>query len=211
MAGRQRARLGPRKKPSQARSRVTVGVILEAAARIFAEHGYGGGTTNRIAVRAGVSIGSLYEYFPNKEAILVALVEQHMAEGAALLGELLGAPPEGDLRALVRRFVAAMVRLHARDPKLHRVLFEEAPLPEGLRTRLLELERALAVGVEQMFSAHAEVKVGDTALAARLLVKTVEALTHDFVLHPYDGEQDEERYVDEVSALVTRYLCAGEP
>ena len=74
--------LNPRKQPSQGRSRFTIRQIVEAAARVFEERGYAGATTNRIAERAGVSIGSLYQYFPNKESILVVLLEQHTQEVA---------------------------------------------------------------------------------------------------------------------------------
>ena len=65
-------RLQPRRKPRQARSQATVEVILAAAARVFARSGYAATTTNHVAAKAGVSIGSLYEYFPSKDAILVA-------------------------------------------------------------------------------------------------------------------------------------------
>ena len=65
-----------RRKPSQQRSRVTVTAILDAAAQVFEARGFEAGTTNHVAERAGVSIGSLYEYFPNKDAMVVALVER---------------------------------------------------------------------------------------------------------------------------------------
>jgi AcrR family transcriptional regulator len=71
------ARAGGRRRPSQRRSQVTVTAILDAAARVFEERGFEAGTTNFVAERAGVSIGSLYEYFPNKDAMVVALVELH--------------------------------------------------------------------------------------------------------------------------------------
>jgi AcrR family transcriptional regulator len=69
--------ISPRKDPSQARSRVTVQAILEGAARVFRREGWNA-TTNRIAEEAGVSIGTLYEYFPNKQALLLALANAHM-------------------------------------------------------------------------------------------------------------------------------------
>src|SRR2546423_5851957 len=72
--------LKPRRSPRQERSRETVEAILEGAAQVFERHGYAKGTTNRIAERAGVSIGSLYQYFPNKGAIVVELSRRHMAE-----------------------------------------------------------------------------------------------------------------------------------
>ena len=70
----------PRKRPVQARSRQTVESILAAAARILAERGYLATTTNDVAEAAGVSIGSLYQYFPNKDSLLVALEERRLAD-----------------------------------------------------------------------------------------------------------------------------------
>jgi len=65
----------------QQRSREKVGYVLEAAAQVFGELGYAGATTNKISERAGVSVGTLYQYFPNKDAILLALAERHVLEG----------------------------------------------------------------------------------------------------------------------------------
>ncbi|SCG02877.1 transcriptional regulator, TetR family [Streptomyces sp. MnatMP-M27] len=75
--------LQPRKQPRQARAELTKQRILTAAAHVFAEYGYAAGTTNRIAERARISIGSLYQYYPNKDAILAELLIRHLArEGA---------------------------------------------------------------------------------------------------------------------------------
>jgi AcrR family transcriptional regulator len=70
----------PRKRPQQERSRIAVEAILEATTRILTEEGYEKANTNRIAERAGVSIGSLYQYFPNKESLMTALMVQHSDE-----------------------------------------------------------------------------------------------------------------------------------
>jgi AcrR family transcriptional regulator len=70
--------ISPRKRPLQARSKQTVEWILEAAARVFRAEGFEA-TTNRIAELAGVSVGTLYEYFPNKEALLAELAQRHVA------------------------------------------------------------------------------------------------------------------------------------
>src|SRR5262245_7993492 len=113
-------RLRPRKTPRQSRAVDTQARILEAARRVFARHGYAAGTTNRIADVAGLSVGSLYQYFPNKDSILAALVREHIAEGTE---ELLAATsdPYADLESLVRRVVTSLVDVHARDRRLHRV------------------------------------------------------------------------------------------
>jgi AcrR family transcriptional regulator len=208
----QRKRLEPRKKPRQTRSRETVDVILAAAARVFAASGYAATTTNHIARRAGVSIGSLYEYFPSKDAILVALTERHVDEAEQELGALLRAldasPPPLDV--LVDRMVRAMVGLHARDPGLHRVLFEQAPLPARLRDRVAGLERAMAGEVARLLTAHG-FGAEDAATAARMGVEVLEALTHRLVVHDVgSGGRSAlaaaEVQIREISLLVRGYL-----
>jgi AcrR family transcriptional regulator len=200
-------RLRARKQPRQARALVTVEAILTAAAQVFQRFGYAVGTTDRIAERAGVSVGSLYQYFPNKDAILVALAERHIDAGferlRSLLAEVRSAP--GDLQALLRRFVEAMLALHAGEPRLHRVLFEEAPLPAGLRRGLERREQAFAGEIRALLETLPGVCVRDPALAAHLLVQTVDGLVHGFVLHP-PPEIDPAAFVDEVAHMLHSYL-----
>lgn len=120
-------RFRARKQPRQQRSAQTRDDILDAAARVFSRHGYAAGTTNRIAAAANVSIGSLYQYFPNKDAILAALTDAHIDAGTTLLAERMrGGLPEA-LGDLIRLFVRAAIDSHREDRALHRVLFEEAP------------------------------------------------------------------------------------
>ncbi len=200
--------VSPRKQPAQARSKATVAAILTAAAQVFERHGYAAGTTDRIAERAGVSVGSVYQYFPNKSAILVALAERHMAEGFAHVGALLatafsGGPPQPD--ALLRAFVDGLIELHAREPKLHRVIFEEAPLPAVLRDRLEQLEHQLIEQVQQLLAGFDGLAVPDTRAAAYLLIHCVEGLVHSFVLHPPEGVA-RELFVTETVRLLHRYL-----
>lgn len=199
----------PRKRPRQGRSRLTVEAILDAAARVFERHGYAAGTTNRIAERAGVSIGSLYQYFPNKDAVLVALVERHLDEGVATVGPVLAelaqdVPPveEG-----MRRLVEAMVALHRDRPALHRVLFEEAPRPPALRRRLDALTAAATAGVAAYLRA-AGVGRPDPELAARLVIQVVETVTHDLVIRPEAEGAGADTWVDETVALLTGYLSS---
>jgi AcrR family transcriptional regulator len=208
---RRKEQLRPRKRPVQARSQRTVDVVLEAAARVFARRGYAGATTNHIAERAGVSIGSLYEYFPSKDAILVALLEAHIRDGEAVLvraaseiaGKNLG------LVATVRHLVRAMVELHGHDRDLHRVLFEEAPLPRHVRELLAAMGVRIGERTALMLRSLSEVTVRDPALAAAVVVKTVEALTHNLVVHgDGNGHRELDVYVEEIVRLVARYLTA---
>src|SRR6185437_12667327 len=75
-----RPQTNPRKTASQKRSRATVDALVEATARVLIKEGYDRTSTNRIASVAGVSIGSLYQYFPSKEALVAAVIERHMQE-----------------------------------------------------------------------------------------------------------------------------------
>ncbi len=200
--------LKPLKEPKQARSRETFEAILGAAAQVFERKGYAGATTNRIAERAGVSIGSLYQYFPNKDAILVALSERHVQQGSEHLAPIAAAfataPPP--VREGLELLVGAMVELHGDSPRLHRVLFEECPRPAALQERLDLIQRIAVEVVEAWLSSRPEVDVADTRLAAELVVQTVEGVTHCLVIHPRAGREPAV-YARETVALLTRYLC----
>jgi AcrR family transcriptional regulator len=184
-----------------------VDAIVEAAARVLARHGYAAATTNRIAERAGVSIGSLYEYFPDKDAILAALFERHTERGgaevlAALEAEIAGGAA---LPALVQALVAALLRQHRKSPELHRVLFEEMPHPAGADACVLRGEDAIAHRLRSALEAGRVRRTPDADLAAHLVVQTAEALAHRFVLHGIHG-LSEQRFADELARLLLRYL-----
>ena len=119
----------PRKRPKQERSRATVEAILEAAARILVQEGLQQATTNRIAEVAGVSIGSLYQYFPNKESLVRALLEQHVEEALAQRPEALR-HNDLPLRERIRLAVEWHLAVHAASPALHQAL--TACVPEIL-------------------------------------------------------------------------------
>ena len=202
--------LRPRKRPVQARSRRTVDAVLKAAAQVFTRRGYAGATTNHIAERAGVSVGSLYEYFPSKDALLEALMEAHLAEGETVLQTAaaeVAARGVQDLASVVRHTARAMVELHARDRKLHRILFEEAPLSRRVRQMLVDIETRAIERAEMVLANHPDVAVPDPALAAAVVVHTVEALTHRLVLH--GAGEDDDAYVEEIVQLIVRYLRRG--
>lgn len=199
--------LRPRKQPRQARSRDTVRVLLRAAAQVFSRRGYAAATTNHIAARAGVSIGSLYEYFPSKDALLLALAEAHILEGEMMLDKVWTEVRESnDIGEVVRCFSQAMFALHAQDRALHRLLFEEAPLPSRTRQRVAAIESASTARLEAYLRARPKLTRRDPALAAAVVVQCIEALTHKLVVHG-DGDAANESYVDEMVALVTAYLA----
>jgi AcrR family transcriptional regulator len=123
----------PRKLPKQERSQATVEAILAATTRILTEGGYDRLTTNRVAELAGVSIGSLYQYFPNKEALIFALAEHHANEMKQLAQHHLSGLEDSSIVDVLRQIVKAVLAAHAVNPKLHRVLNEQMPRSEMMR------------------------------------------------------------------------------
>ena len=120
------ATVQPRKKPAQARSRATVEAILEAATRILRDQGLAGLTTNRVAERAGVSVGSLYQYFPGKEALLAALIER---EASADLEALRGLFEGSDALPLGVAIVTQLLLLLARHAQSCWVITSKLTVP----------------------------------------------------------------------------------
>ncbi|QLL09723.1 TetR/AcrR family transcriptional regulator [Mycobacterium vicinigordonae] len=181
--------------------------ILEASAQIFAEYGYAAGTTNRIAERAGVSIGSLYQYFPNKDAVLRALMDEHVEAGAALLAERLSGGLPAGLEETVRLFVRATIDNHRHNPRLHRVLFEEAPRAPEFLDRLRELERFSVAAAAQLLARFPGIRPGK--LTAQIVVATIESLVHRLVASGEDVDFDDAE--DEIVLMLTGYLAAPQP
>ncbi len=199
-------RLAPRKLPKQERSEATVEAVLQAAAQVFEHHGYAAGTTNRIADRAGVSIGSLYQYFPNKDAILVALVHRHLAEGiAALQPHLERLDCGARFDDVLPDIVYAMVAMHALAPGLHRVLFEETRLPPTLRTEFYELEDRLVDLAASALAREPSSPPADPRLSARIAISAIEGLTHALVLRPPPSVTPE-AIAREITQLVRAYI-----
>src|SRR5687768_10535409 len=122
-----RLRTAPRKRPSQARSRRMVDVLVTATARVLVKWGYDRASTNRIAEAAGVSVGSVYQYFPSKESLVAALIDSHVDRQMNLFRHSLVALNGPDLRSGVRAIVEAMLAAHSLNPRLHAVLSEQVP------------------------------------------------------------------------------------
>lgn len=196
-----------RKRPRQQRSRETVERILDAAAHIFEREGYVRTTTNDVAAQAGVSIGSLYQYFPSKDALLVALAERHLDDVAARFAEqaaLLRAS-EPPLAHVVAQLIGLSVELHETD-RLHQLLAHQAPRTAHLNTQLDHVLALIAAEVE-----HHLVRCGadgdDGRLRALLLVHMVDAAVHDVVLAAARGSA-RQRATTELTDLVVSALDA---
>jgi AcrR family transcriptional regulator len=166
----------PRKRPRQARAQVTWDAIVEAAAQLLRAQGLARLTTNAVAERAGVSIGSLYQYFPNRDALMVALIERQQAEQAAALADALAGLPGSTLRVTVERLVHAAMAQHRADPLLATAIdHEEARLPVAplVDTKLGDVS-AMLVPLLQVHAA--ELGSVDPIVAAATLPPLVRAV-----------------------------------
>jgi len=184
---------------------VTVDAILRATAHILVKDGYEGLTTNKVATRAGVSIGSLYQYFPSKESLVGALVDEHHTHMMQLLGQTVAELGAQDPENAVRVFVKGMLQAHALEPELHRVLAEQLPRMAGFE-KIRELSREAAVLVQAYLELHrARVRPRNLALASTVVVYAVEAATHAALLEGTLRDQLE-ALANEISDMVIRYL-----
>ncbi|SRR5579871_3466626 len=198
----------PRKTASQERSRQTVKALLEATARVLVREGYEKASTNRIAAVAGVSIGSLYQYFPSKEALVAAVIERHKQEVMRLARDTIVTVAMRPIEAAAREFVTGGIEAHRVNPELHRVLDEQVPRSEQLRN-IEAIDPNIYSLVRGYLEAHRdELDAEDLDLAAFICVTVVEALTHAVVLQRPDllNGKKSERFVDDVTRLLVRYL-----
>lgn len=196
--------LQPRKAPRQARARATVEAILEAAAQLFVEEGVKT-STNRIAQRAGVSIGSLYQYFPNKEAILVALGERLATRQLETLQKSLSGFMERDIQDHVPEIIEAIMEAKAIEPELCRIVLEEADrLAEG--NPMADWLRSMEQIVQAALQMRADVLAGrDAATTAFIIVHAVHGIINSMVMsRPEMLNNPTVRR--ETAALVLRYL-----
>ncbi len=166
-------RINPRKMPSQSRSALTVDAILEGAAHILERHGLEGYTTNAIAKRSGVSIGSLYQYFPAKDAITAALIER---ESATIAQEVAQALQIKSFRPALSALVDVAVRQQLKRPELARLLdFEQTRLSAVLPVSTDA--KAVRQRVADFLKQRIHPRINNPDMAAADMMSIISALT----------------------------------
>jgi AcrR family transcriptional regulator len=175
-----------RRRPQQGRAHQTVQAILEAVVRVLKRDGLSAVTTNRIAQVAGVSIGSVYQYFPDKAAIFAELHHRHVEDIDRLVERTLVEHAASPLDVLIRAMMDAMVEAHAADPELHELLMTAVPhRAGGSRGFSVRLHGAFRLAIESR--AHAIGKGRDLNAVVFTVANMVEALSHAAVLHRPPG------------------------
>ena len=196
-----------RKGPQQQRAKATVAAILEATIRILEQEGSDAVTTSRIAEVAGVSVGTLYQYFANREAILDALQDREFERATDMMNRVLARDACGNDREVARAVIMGLLELHSAAPALHRLL-----VVEGLSVTPAERVQAFdmrIIAVIRSFLSLASTRIRRTNLdaAAFVVFQAVRASMLACVVERPAG-LDSETLVDEITDLVVRYLAA---
>ncbi len=178
-----------------------VDAIIEGAARVFEVEGLDA-TTNRIAETAGVSVGSVYQYFADKQALLKAVAMRHLDQGEALLNQLrVALAEETELGAIVRAYVDAIARHHRRHPAVHALFEEHIAASPAIRSRVEHLRDAVRddlMGHMQRLRPELE----QPAIKAGILAAAMGAGVHEAVL----GSPEPAAATDELVRLCVGYL-----
>lgn len=196
---------GRRKSPRQRRSQVTVDVIKQAALDLARENAFGAAGTHDIANRAGVSVGSLYQYFPNREAIYLSLYEQTIAELVVEikteLPEILDAP----LPEAVRGTIQHLLKLYSSNRLV--LLDMRNQLPElGLERSPISFQ-AMIHGSLRVFLAQRATQASavENETKAFFLEQIMLGTIQNYVLAP-PGRVNESEFTEHLSAIVLAYL-----
>ena len=201
----EKSSITPRKTPAQARAQFTVNVILEAAAHILREEGYDQFNTNRVAARAGISIGSFYQYFSNKETLIAELRRQRFED---IRGEMEKAYCQAEnlsFEAASRLLIEATIKGHQIDLALHRIISTQTPaldLSEDDNS-----PRSARKMIERFFYAHLnELRTDlDIPLAALITYQLVVSVTHAAVIDK-PKILNQPKFVDELLRMLLVYV-----
>lgn len=201
MTERVRPRISTRKEPKQSRSNELVSAILTAAVQVLVEEGAQRFTTARVAEKAGVSVGSLYQYFPNKASILFRLQSDEWRGSTEMLREILTAitPPTDRLRQLVHAFVHS----ECDEAPVRQALADAAPLyrdaPEARELRA-EGDRIFDSFIRDLLPGMPD---GQRDIAGDLIVTTLTAVGKEFSETPRTNEE-----IDAYASAMADMLCA---
>ena len=201
-----------RRSPRQDRARATVDALMSATAQLLVRDGYDRMTTKEVAERAGTSVGSLYQYFPDKEALVAALAERQTEQVVRTMAASLLPNRGKPLAVVIRGLVEALIGTYFADPQLHRRLMElEHRIPRVREARSASSEFRVEAFVRDHLVEHTdEIRPKNLDLAAFLIVRAVRAASWSAVLERPELLQRRE-LIDELTALAHNYLVAPFP
>jgi AcrR family transcriptional regulator len=198
-------RTSPRRSPRQRRAHDTVDVLLEATEIVLADKGFAATTTNHIAEAAGVSIGTLYHYFPSKEALVEAVVHRMWTRELEVLEKHREELAAGPLDAAVRAIVSDLVAVMAERRELYRRWYAEASHLGRLEEGLGITAHAVAALRETLARRAPQLRPRNLDFAADLVIKMVLAMVRTGA-RDYEREIRSGELAAEISDMVVRYL-----
>lgn len=191
-----------RKEPRQARSRATVETLIEAGARILSDGGWAGFTTNKVADAAGISIGSLYQYFPDKLSLIEAIRRRHLDDCLAVMrrSQAKGRSTSQFVDDLVRDMIVA----HSIHPGLHRVLLDEAPSFDGYLDPQSSFEAEYLACYQTAISGYRALKARASDRTAALIISdAIDGVIHNAARRGMLGDP---RIRNELGRMIVSYL-----
>lgn len=194
-----------RRKPVQARSEATVAAILEATAQVLETHGYDGATTGRIAGRAGVSVGSLYQYFPTKDALVAELVERHFAELSVRLVAVLAEVGSAPVAEAVDAMIEAIVGVHRSHALRHQAFHHVIARLDGIELLDRFSDHVEAAVAEALAGRRESLRIEDPTLTSQILCRAVAGLVRN-TLRRQPEQFTNPQFQRELAMLVHRYL-----
>lgn len=206
MAGSSNPPISARKSPKQARSSDLVSAVLDAAVQVLRKEGAQRFTTARVAQRAGVSVGSIYQYFPNKAAILFRVQAEEWQRTTAMLGEILSDKAQ-PVDTRLRRMVRAFIRSECDEAEVRLALADAAPLYR----HATEVGDVRAEG-ERLFQAFIDEALplappDQRALVSDLIQRTFSGVGSSYSEEPR-SEAEIERYASALGDMLCAYLAA---
>lgn len=201
-----RPKTAPRRAPRQQRAEDTIEVLLLATEKVFARDGFVAATTNRIAEVAGVSIGTLYHYFPTKEALIEAIVHRMWTAEVAVVEARAPLLLEGSLETAIRELVAAIASRVASHRALYMRWYAEAPHLGKLEFGLDLTDRGTALVRLALARHEAQLWPRDLDFAADFVVKMTLAAVRT-AARDYPKQLASGAFAEELTQMLVRYLC----
>jgi AcrR family transcriptional regulator len=194
-----------RKAPRQERAQVSLDSIIEACKRILERKGYSHLTTNHIAEVAGVSVGTLYQYFPNKETIVYALIEDTVSKAAVVLRAKLLSIISEPVEVIMPQMIHLILKVHREEEFVLLHLSDQVPQIEGLGLELSTSNFTFSSNTAYLRQHRAEFSVDELELALFLMDNTIMSNCKSYLTKGFSDITDDQ-FVEQLSNMVVKYL-----
>lgn len=197
--------LSPRKQPNQERSRVTVDSIIRATAHILEREGFEKTSTNKIAEKAGVSIGSLYQYFPTKEAILSVMMENHVNKELEMINRILSEKKSHNLKETIHAIIFAAVESKRQQSRFTRIFAQKVFTLDKMDLLKRVDEKLIETFKQYLAPFEAQLRTENLDLSLQLIIQTIK-LVPVALMFQNRQQLDDPRVVEELVHMAYQYI-----